>query len=200
MTTIRTFIAIELSDEVRAALTDLQNRLKTVVPPRSVRWTAPQNIHLTLHFLGDVAIDDVEKIGVVLQKASLASQPFTLTIERLGCFPNVQRPRIMWTGVSGETEPLVALHRDLGKWLKEAIDFSPESRPYSPHLTLGRTMKGLPSRHLSQLRQVLQQEQAKVGRLAELRVSQVGLIKSELKPTGAVYSLLSQANLRPGAI
>ncbi len=196
MTTIRTFIAIELSDEARAALTDLQNRLKTVVPPRSVRWAASQNIHLTLHFLGDVEQDTVEKLSAAVYNATLASHPFTLTVERLGCFPNIRRPRIVWVGVSGETEPLVALHRNLGNRLKEASDFSPESRPYSPHLTIGRTKKGLPSRHLSQLSQVLQQEQAKVGRLVQLKVREVGLIKSELSPTGPVYSLLSRGKLQ----
>ena len=197
MTSIRTFIAIELSTEARTALTDLQNRLKTIVPPRSVRWTVPQNIHLTLHFLGDVDTNDVEKISAVLDEATLAGPPFSLTLERLGCFPNISRPRIVWVGISGETETLLVLHLDLGKRLQAAIGFSPDSRPYSPHLTIGRTKKGLPARHLKQLSQALQQEQGNIGHLAPLPVTEIRLIKSELKPTGPVYTPLSRASLTP---
>jgi 2'-5' RNA ligase len=195
MTTIRAFIAIELSDAARAAITDLQNRLKTVVPPRAVRWTAPQNIHLTLHFLGNITTGEVEKVTAALDAATTTGHPFSLDLSGLGCFPNSRRPRIVWVGVLGKTASLVALHRDLGDRLNKAIDFSPESRPYSPHLTIGRVKKGVRPRHLRQLGPVLEQEQARVGQLARLKVDEISLIKSELKPTGPVYTKLSEGLL-----
>ena len=195
MPTVRTFIAIELSTEARAALTNLQSRLKTVVPPRSVRWSTAQNIHLTLHFLGNIEPGEIDTVAEAVRASALTCRTFEFTLGHLGCFPTIKRPRVIWVGVLGNTDTLVALHRDLGGRLKEAIGFSPDTRPYSPHLTLGRVSKGIPSRHLKQLAQVLQQEQAGVGQLAQLQVTEIALIKSELKPAGPVYTPLSRGKL-----
>jgi 2'-5' RNA ligase len=194
MTTIRSFIAIELSDEVRAALADLQNRLKAVAPAQVVRWAAPESIHLTLHFLGDVAADNIEKITKLIQLAALPYPPFDLSVGGLGCFPNTRRPRIIWVGVSGQTETLLSLQQSLGEKLK-AIGFTPEARPYAPHLTVGRVKDGLPQRQLTQLGQMLEREQSQVGQLATLPVTEISLMKSELKPAGAVYTRLASAKL-----
>ena len=195
MQTIRSFIAIELSDEARAALADLQNRLKAVAPAQGMRWASPESIHLTLHFLGDVATSDVEKIAELIQRAASACPPFDLTVGGLGCFPNTRRPRIIWAGVSGQTEILLNLQQNLGEKLK-AIDFTPEARPYAPHLTVGRVKDGLPQRQLTQLGQMLEREQSKVGQLATLPVTEISLMKSELKPAGAVYTRLASVGLR----
>ncbi len=195
MTTLRTFIAIELSSEAEAALANLQSRLKTATPPHSIRWTAPQNIHLTLHFLGDMRAEAVAQISDALASVAATAAPFTLTLGRLGCFPNTRRPRIIWTGVDGDMEPLLQLHRHLGEQLKAAINFSPETRPYSPHLTIGRVKNGIAARHLRQLSEALEQEQTQVGHLARLKVSEVSLMKSELKPAGAVYTRLYHGQL-----
>lgn len=194
MTTIRSFIAIELSDEARAALADLQNRLKAVAPAQAMRWAPPESIHLTLHFLGDVAADDVEKIAELIQQAASAYPPFDLTVGGLGCFPNTRRPRIIWVGVSGQTETLLSLQQNLGEKLKE-IGFTPEARPYVPHLTLGRVKDNLPLRQLTQLGQAIEQTQGQVGQLATLHVTEISLMKSELKPTGAIYTQMVQARL-----
>jgi 2'-5' RNA ligase len=194
MQTIRSFIAIELSDEARAALADLQNRLKAVAPAQVVRWAAPESVHLTLHFLGDVAADDVEKIIELIRLAASAYPPFDLTLGGLGCFPNTRRPRIIWAGVSGQTEILLNLQQNLGEKLK-AIGFTPEARPYVPHLTVGRVKDGLPQRQLTQLGQMLEREQSQVEQLAILSVTEISLMKSELKPAGAVYTRLAFAKL-----
>ncbi len=191
MTTIRSFIAIELSDEARIALTDLQSRLRTIVPANTVRWTAPQNIHLTLHFLGNITPNDVAKVTEILQTTAPAYPPFSLELTGLGCFPDMRRPRVVWVGVTGETTWLVKLHRALGQQLK-VIDFTPEARPYSPHLTLGRVKKGISQRYLTQLGQVLEREQPEVGQLARLEITEISLIKSELKPGGPVYIPLAR--------
>jgi len=196
--TLRTFIAIELSTEAQTALAKLQQRLKAVVPPQSVRWTAPENIHLTLHFLGDVAVDKVSKITNLMQAAAATCSPFSLTLGGLGCFPNTRRPRIVWTGVSGQVEILLKLHRELSEGLK-TIGFTPETRPYSPHLTVGRVKDGLPQRLLNQLGQVLEQTQPQVGHVAALDVTEIHLMQSDLKPAGPVYTQLATAALNPTA-
>jgi 2'-5' RNA ligase len=197
MTTLRTFIAIELSDEARAALADLQNHLKTVVPPHAVRWTAPASIHLTLHFLGDIAPEDVAIVTDVLRTAAATCPAFNLSLGGLGCFPNTRRPRIIWAGVSGQTDLLLELHRDLGEKLK-VIGFSLDTRPYSPHLTLGRVKDGIPQRHITQLGQALGQAQGQAGQLADLHVAEVSLMRSELKPAGAVYTQIASAAFNNG--
>ena len=194
MTTIRTFIAIELPDEARRVVTQLQNRLKGLAPPHTVRWTASQNIHLTLHFLGDIQTDQIDKVNAALQASALTARPFSLTLSELGCFPNLHRPRILWIGVHGDTKPLIGLHHHLGAALKSAINFTPESRPYAPHLTIGRVKSGVPARHVQQLSQTLETEQA-VGRLVKFEVDHISLIKSELKPTGSIYTPLAHIPL-----
>lgn len=198
MPTIRAFIAIELSPAARTALAQLQQRLKPLVPPQSVRWTAPDNIHLTLHFLGDIPADGVSQTSSLLRAAAATCPPFALTLGDLGCFPNTRRPRIVWTGVSGQMETLLNLHRELGQRLK-TIGFTPEARPYSPHLTIGRVKDGLPQRLLSQLGQVLEQTQPQIGQVAALDVAEISLMQSDLKPAGPVYTQLAAAALRSAA-
>jgi 2'-5' RNA ligase len=194
MTTIRAFIAIELSDQARTALADLQNRLKAVVPPRTVRWTAVENIHLTLHFLGDIAGGDVDKVAGALTTVTAAYRPFALELRELGCFPDTRRPRIVWAGMAGEIDTLVELHRDLGQQLK-VIDFMPEARPYAPHLTIGRVNKGLPSRQVSQLGETLEKARLEVNHLAPLEVTEICLFQSDLRPSGPVYTSLARGLL-----
>ncbi len=188
MEKIRSFIAIDLTPEARAGLSDLQNRLKAVLPPKTVRWTALPNIHLTLHFLGDIAASDVEKVTEIVQATAANFQPFRLRLAGLGCFPNTRRPRIVWAGVNGETRILGELHRRLGEGLR-VIDFTPEARPYSPHLTIGR-VNDLPPHRLAQLGELLEQERLAVGELARLTVTEIQLIKSDLQPAGPVYTAL----------
>ncbi|GAB4452355.1 MAG: RNA 2',3'-cyclic phosphodiesterase [Anaerolineae bacterium] len=193
--TIRSFIAIELSAPAQQALTALQGRLKTISPPHAVRWTAIQNIHLTLHFLGDVTADRLEPIQAAMRAAAETVPPFALRLGGLGCFPNTSRPRVIWVGLTEANSSLSSLHAALGQKLAEAIDFAPETRPFSPHLTLGRVKSGIPKRHLPTLSQALQQEQRRVGKLADLPVTEICLFQSELRPTGAVYTRLFSSPL-----
>lgn len=192
--TIRSFIAIELSDEARSALAEVQNRLKNIAPAQTVRWIAPESLHLTLHFLGDVPANSVEKISGLLTEAASVCPPLTLTLNGMGCFPNTRRPRIVWIGVTGQIERLIKLYQDLGNRLK-VIGFTPEARPYSPHLTIGRVRDNLPPPQLAQLGQVLEREQARVGKLSLLPATEISLMQSELKPTGPVYTPLARVKL-----
>jgi 2'-5' RNA ligase len=197
--TIRSFIAIELSEEAQAALADLQNRLKGIVPSQTVRWTAPENIHLTLHFLGNIAAADIEKITEALRLVASVYPPMSLTLGNLGCFPNTRRPRIVWTGVSGQVQQLIQLHRELGDRLKGIGGFTPETRPYSPHLTIGRVKDNLPPKPLAQLGEVIERKQGQVGELATSWVTEISLMQSDLRPSGPVYTQLSSASLKKSA-
>jgi 2'-5' RNA ligase len=191
--TIRTFIAIELSSQAQTALADLQNRLKAMFPPRTVRWVPVGNIHLTIHFLGDVLAGQTSLIQKQLEMAASQTQPFFLQFAGLGSFPNTHRPRVIWTGVHGQTTPLKKLHQTLEERLK-IISFLPDNRPYAPHLTLGRVQKQITSRQLKKLAESLQKIQPEVGLLASMDVTAVSLMQSELKPSGAVYTCLGQGH------
>jgi RNA 2',3'-cyclic 3'-phosphodiesterase len=193
--TIRSFIAIELSPEARTKIAQLQSRLKGMSPPHTVRWTVPQNIHLTLHFLGDVAVNDLEEVARAVGAAAAGCPVFSLSLANLGCFPHTRRPRIVWVGVAGETDTLIKFQQTLGEQLHERIGFQPESRPYSPHLTIGRVKNGIPQRQLDQLGQILEQEIPQVGQLVELPVTEIQLIQSDLKANGPVYTPLVQGKL-----
>ncbi len=195
---IRTFVAIELPEQAIAGLAQLQSRLKTLTPPHSVRWTAPQNIHLTLHFLGDIAAADTAKVSNALEQVAASAAPFSLQLGGLGCFPNTQRPRVLWVGMLEQSPLLAALVQNLGDRLQTAIGFTPEKRPYSPHLTLGRVKNGIQPRSLRQLGETIVQFQKQVGQVARVGVSEVSFIQSELQPAGPAYTLLSRHRLGPG--
>ncbi|MEM7347055.1 MAG: RNA 2',3'-cyclic phosphodiesterase [Chloroflexota bacterium] len=180
----------------RAALSNLQNRLKSKVPPYTMRWDTPQNLHLTLHFLGDIEENEIPKIELALQQSATTLEPFKLTIGQLGCFPNIQRPRVVWAGVLGNTKFLRQLHQTLGAQLNQTIGFIPETRPYSPHLTLGRVKKGIPTRHMRRLGQILGQQQTQIKQIARVKVAEVSLMRSELTPTGPIYTKLLAVKLQ----
>jgi len=194
--TIRSFIAIELSDMARAGLARLQSRLKETLPLKTVRWTDPKNVHLTLHFLGDLPEDRLEDVSRSVRDAAAAHTPFSLNLSNLGCFPNTRRARIVWVGVTGDIDHLVALQSDLGDRLKKGVGFEPESRAYSPHLTIGRVKKDLPRGQLRELGQILENQIPGVGHLASLRVDCIHFIRSDLKPDGPIYTSLAKGNLR----
>jgi 2'-5' RNA ligase len=141
---------------------------------------------LTLHFLGDVPEDRLDNVSAAVSAVATLHMPFSLRLSNLGCFPSPRKPRIVWVGLSGSTDILVPLQRELGQQLKKAIDFQPESRPYSPHLTIGRVKKGIPQKGLRELGQALEKEIPRVGEVAPLPVDAIHLIRSDLRPDGPV--------------
>ncbi len=195
METIRTFIAINLTEETRTAVTKMQSQLKSKTPPYSVRWIAPQTMHLTLHFLGDTDTTKIDDIAAVLKECASGYQSFPLTIAGLGCFPNLRRPRVIWLGLDHNATPLKQLHSTLGEMLNQTIGFEPENRPYSPHLTIGRVKKGIPERHLRQLAAMLTEQQARIKILSVLPIKSIHLMQSELKPTGPIYTSLAEVTI-----
>ncbi len=172
---IRTFLAIPLSDEVRSRVAKIRDELAAQFP--GVRWVRPDTMHLTLRFFGDVSEESLEKIGDVVLSVGRLHPPFTLRIKGVGAFPSAVRPRVFWLGVDGA--PLKALYSALEKALANA-GFPPEERPFSPHLTLGRSR----DRHV--------RTGADLGRYREtdggvLTVDTVVLYESRLRPDGAVH-------------
>jgi 2'-5' RNA ligase len=190
MDTIRTFIAIELAPDLLRRIGHLQTRICEDVPSGLVRWVRPEGIHLTLKFLGEVPATQIEAIATGMQSASAPHAPFGLTVQGLGCFPDPRRPRVVWVGVEEPSGALARLQREVERAMTP-LGFAPEKRRFSPHLTLGR-VKGHKPDELGALGDYVTQAKVQVG---EMEVAAVHLIKSELRPAGAVYTALAVAPL-----
>jgi 2'-5' RNA ligase len=193
MTTLRTFVAVELDEELSGRLARVQDQLRGQLSPRSVRWVRQGGIHLTLKFLGDTLPDQVEAVKIALGKAVSSISPFTFTVGGLGCFPNARRPRVVWVGLYEPTGALSRL-RDAVEDQVAPLGFPTENRPFHPHLTLGRVQRNASNSEVRQVGEVV--EASAIGNLYEMTVKQVSYIKSDLKPGGAVYTTLYEARLQ----
>lgn len=184
---LRTFIAIELPVAVSRELAAIQQRLRG--HGLTLRWVKPGNIHLTLKFLGDIMPADIQEIELAMQTAAQANLPFDVTIQGLGVFPGIRRPRVLWSGLGGAPERLERLHRSLEDALVERR-IAREKRPFKGHLTLAR-IKGAPDS-----RQLLSAIEAEgMFEPLPLPVSELVLFQSRLQPAGAVYTPLVRIRL-----
>lgn len=131
----RLFIAVDVSAEVKNALKSAQAPL--VAERLPVRWTKPELMHLTLVFLGETDADYIARIGDALKQAVTSIRPHALQLGKLGAFPTLARPKVIWCGIEGATDELERFHNTITSAIEGVVP-SGESRPYSPHLTIGR--------------------------------------------------------------
>jgi 2'-5' RNA ligase len=186
MPTIRTFIAIELTAPILERLYDLQSRMQEDLPPKLLRWVRPEGIHLTLVFLGDIPVEQVEPVAEALREACAEHSPFTVSFTGMGCFPSLRRPRVVWVGVEEPSGALTRLQRDIEQALVP-LGFKPERRAFTPHLTLGR-VKGGGRQACEALGAYVERANVRMG---EMKVEAVRLVRSDLQPGGAVYTDLA---------
>ncbi|MBI4739930.1 RNA 2',3'-cyclic phosphodiesterase [Candidatus Woesearchaeota archaeon] len=186
MSTIRTFICIDLSSEMRGKLGGMIAQLSRATPQRSVRWDKADKIHLTLKFLGDTPQEDVPRISEALINATRDIKKFSFTLDGLGCFPNFKQPRVVWVGVK-DSAALIEMQNRI-ETQTVPLGFPKEDRAFSPHLTLGRVR-----------REASRAEAASVGEAVRIRanqtfgiesVSRVILMKSDLQRGGSIYTSL----------
>lgn len=186
METVRTFIAIDIGGEVREGLSRLQRKLKGA--HADVKWVKPENIHLTLAFLSEVAIGNIRPLEAAMDQAFLGLEKFSLKVAGTGTFGKPGRPRVVWAGME-ESSPLVELReRTVGALHAAGIHF--DAKPFSPHLTLGRVES---PKHISALLDKLELE--KDSAIGGVGIAEVRLIKSEPRPGGAKYTVLHRTPL-----
>ncbi|HEY65960.1 MAG TPA: RNA 2',3'-cyclic phosphodiesterase [Caldilineae bacterium] len=190
---LRTFIAIELDEPVYIALSAIQEELKGRVPRGSVRWVNPSNIHLTLKFLGDTPASRLSEIKAALEEACAGIPPLDLTIEGRGCFPNFRRPNVIWVAVRDHGGMLARLQRVVEEHIAP-LGWPTEKRAFRPHLTLGRVNRRLTSRERAVVGAAV--ESLEVEQIATIHVTHVSLMRSDLHPSGAVYTRLFHVALK----
>ena len=191
MEKIRSFIAIELPGELKLGLVQLQARLKVDNQPR-IKWVNPNGMHLTLKFLGNIDPTMIDPITEAMTGAAQKIPPFTLDIQQLGVFPGLKRVQVIWVGLGGEVDKMKQLHQLLGANLAR-LGFTPEQRPFKPHLTLARVgNEALPDER-QRLGELIADTRFETNQL--IRVDSINLIRSQLTRGGASYSRLSSAEL-----
>jgi 2'-5' RNA ligase len=188
MARVRTFIAIDLGKAIRDRLVSLQDNLARA--GTEVKWVEPDNLHLTLLFLGEVDMVELPTICEAVAEGARQHAAFPLTVETVGCFPNPRRPRVLWAGVGVGVQEVCALHDSLEKPLLELGCYRREERQYTPHITLGRVRTERPGDNLAA---ALAKQAAWKG--GETTVREVHVMGSELTPKGPIYTVLSRAKL-----
>ncbi|HKO29751.1 MAG TPA: RNA 2',3'-cyclic phosphodiesterase [Nitrospiraceae bacterium] len=199
---IRAFLAVDLSQELRTKLATLQQELKQRIEPQMKRgtrisWVQPASLHLTIKFLGDTDEQLIDPLRAALEQAIGSQMAVKVPLERLGGFPRPQSPRVLWVGPSENWEKGTEAKRiaEIHATIEQACDdlgFLRETKPFSPHLTLARIKTG--ERHVG----IALTQSGVLDRplsLGSLVVESVALMKSELKPTGSIYTKLWSVRL-----
>jgi 2'-5' RNA ligase len=187
---MRTFIAIELPGEIKNILGSIQDELKQT--QADVKWVKPENIHLTLKFLGEIDEDLVEKIHSILDEVAGKNCPFKLGLTNLGAFPKLQYPRVIWIGMVGD-QKVIDIAKDLEEQMVK-IGIPAESRPFSSHITLGRLRSGLNRKALIEKLESLNKKFTPP--YPEFNLHSLTLFKSTLTPQGPIYEALFSSPLR----
>lgn len=184
---VRCFVAVEIPERIQVLLTEVQDAFRSKIGRAS--WTKVGNFHLTLRFLGDVDNNTVSEICASLQKAAACHKPFTIEIGGIGAFPNLTRPRVLWVGLNRGSEPITALARTINLELVK-LNY-PNGTRFHPHLTLARLREQV---NLNAFTNLFKKFETLDG--TSLTVDKISLVKSELYPSGAVYTPLKICELK----
>ncbi len=187
-TSWRVFCAVELPHEVRAQLEDHVARLRKEVPDVAASWTRVENIHLTLKFFGDVAVDRIAKISGAIARAVEEFSPFEINVGDVGVFPRASRVQVLWIGVSDPSGQLTALHQRIEAECG-AEGFPKEDRAYRPHLTIAGIRRPEGARRLAETHLQM------TFKPLAINVNEAILFRSELSPKGSKYTAVSSHGL-----
>ncbi len=190
---IRAFIAIKLPEFVLAKVLEVQNLFKS--KGIHISWVKPKNVHMTLKFLGDIEPADLELIVSVMTECSRYNDPVNFCVKGAGVFPDLRRPRVLWLGIAGDIQKLIAFQKKLDLRLFDSSKgrFKREERPFSGHITIGRIKARIDSADL-------------VNAIREVGLKETDaftsdafyLIQSRLTSSGPVYTTLKKASFSQG--
>lgn len=190
MKVVRTFVAVLIAENLKESISRVQERIKKFAP--DVKWVSPENLHVTLKFLGGVSVDRIEQVCSTVEEAAGSVQPFELSLSRLGAFPSPRNARVVWVGIEDGRDELISLARRLDDGLARQ-GFERESRPFAAHVTVGRTRQGPRPVGLAEGLQEAPSED-----LGRQTVDSVVVMRSDLMPEGPVYTPLRVVDLTAG--
>jgi len=191
MEQIRSFIAIELPSELKLELGRLEDQLKSG-KQSWVKWVDPDSIHLTLKFLGNIAVDRIDEITRAVEEAAQEVPPLHLEVKGLGVFPNFKRVQVVWVGVGGEVAELGVLYQRIESNLAR-LGFIPELRPFTSHLTLARVRQQASLDERQRFGQLIAGTSFEAG---AINVDAISLMRSQLTREGAIYNRISLVRLK----
>lgn len=179
---MRLFLAVDISQEIRTNVRALLSELAPRI--QGARWVPPENLHLTLRFLGQTREEAIEPLCSGCQELARKSTPFELSVVGLACFPSARRPRVLWLGIAEPAQALSDLQQGLERYAR-SLGYPAETRPFTPHLTLARfrTPRGQPG--LVHVQKTMGQKD-----FGTTRVQELVLYRSILGRTGAHYQPL----------
>ena len=188
---VRSFIAIELPEEVKKGLQRVQSELALGRYP-FIKCVGLEGIHLTLKFLGNVPEPKLAAIVKVMEQSSQGVAPFQVEITEVGAFPNMRRPRVIWVGIKGDIDKLIDWQQQLDKGLVP-LGFPKEERPFKPHLTLARVRENCSPADRLRFGEMVAGTHVEID--YKFTVTGLNLMRSQLRPTGAIYSCLAEVKL-----
>lgn len=191
MSLLRTFIALEIPHELQQIIHKETAHLRNTIGAL-IRWVPPENMHLTLKFLGNISPANMDILTQIIRAEADSCQPFDMRVGGLACFPSPKRPRVIYIGLQAPAE-LEALQRGIES-ATTRLGYESEERGFSPHLTFGRVRQNISASDQQKIRRAL--EETRIDSLGVARVDSVHLYNSDLKPTGSVYSRLFSALLK----
>jgi 2'-5' RNA ligase len=191
MARLRTFIGVDLGQQIRDQCIAMQDNLARL--GANAKWVEPDNLHVTLLFLGEVDERDVPAVCNAVAAVCAEHDSFPLGVDKVGCFGSPRRPRTFWAGIGEGAAELTALHDALEPPLLNLGCYRREERQYTPHITLGRTKGGDANDQLAAALRKFATWSA-----GEVEVREIQVMSSELTREGPIYSVLSRAGLRKG--
>ncbi len=184
---IRSFLAIELSKDILKKIEQVQDDLRS--SRADVRWVNPEKIHLTLKFFGYIEEPRVESIIQAIEGSVHRRRAFSLGIKGIGAFPTWRSARVVWMGLVDQAGILIPFQKELEADL-EKVGFEPEGRSFQPHLTLGRVNSSRGKQEL-----INRMERYRDEEFGHMEVEKVIVFKSDLRPTGPIYTPLREVRL-----
>ena len=181
----RLFVAIELPADVRKKLKDHIGHLRNALPDVRASWSREENVHLTLKFLGDTPVSQIETLSKAAERASQSARPFELVVRGCGVFPPRGNPRVLWVGIEDHSGALGTLQQALEDECAKA-GFACEQRSFHPHLTIARLRKPQGSRQLASLHEEIGFETETVG------ASALAVVRSELRNEGSRHTVVAR--------
>jgi 2'-5' RNA ligase len=191
MSVIRAFIALDITQKIQQRLDEVTQLFKVQLDGIPIRWVPCENIHLTLKFLGDVSESNLEMLTDILNIEATRHSSFEVSVGGVGAYPRITNPRVIWVGVEAPPD-LMVLQNGIANEL-EKLGYAQEKRSYSPHLTIGRVGRNVAGNDLRRVSKVI--ESNKIGFLGVFPIQEVYLYKSDLKPSGAVYTKIFATQL-----